>query len=932
MSEARWTDTHTPTLVTLDPRGLAVRTVAYCRHPDSETRETRITRQTFDIAGRLIAAWDPRLWGVAPQPNLVTTYGLQGKPLLVDSVDAGWQLGLLGEAAEPLSSWDSRGSQRHTQYDELQRPCAVTEQLAGEPPQVVERLSYGDASDGLAIHNQCGQRVRHDHPAGSRRMVEYGVRGLALTEHTRFLLGLDLPDWPPDVPGREVWLEDEGFETTQQYAPSGEMLSQTDARGNLRLFAYTRAGELKESRLRLAVSMQEPKRLISEIRYNAMAQVESETAGNGVKTTADYAADDGRLRGLLSLAPDGKPLQDLSYLYDPVGNIRSVEDKSRLTRHFNNQRVEPVNHYRYDSLYQLVEATGQEVSQPSHGPALPSWQQTPLDPNQLRHYTQAFDYDAAGNLRTRHHSGAETFEMFTSASSNRSVADKEGLAEGFDANGNQQALQRGQRMSWDVRNQLREVTLVSREDGPDDTERYLYDSPGHRLRKVRLTQAASRTLRSEVRYLPGLEVHRDTATGEERHVISLEAGRSRVRVLHWVTKPPKGVLNDQLRYSLSDHLGSGTVEQDEFGGLLSREGYYAFGGTAWWVGPGATEAKYKTIRYSGKERDATGLYYYGYRYYAPWLQRWVSPDPAGMVDGTNVFMMLFNNPVNWVDAAGQNAVPAIAHFFWGGKDINPMYLSNVLTFKMRNPDYSMNVWTDRPSHILSTLSAMESGDDPAHRALARRYGQELLISKPDELFQGLAKIFPGAHKIEALFHRELNGPYRNLAAASDILRMTAMYVHGGLYMDVDVAVFSEIKALQAPEGFLAYVMGGRYVANSMIAAMPQSSFGIEFLENMMAYYKKHDEESWAKKRSHPFWRSEDTLYWTGPGLIQDSVRSLRLFLPEQLFSHRVPSERVGELIDDRRGEAGLFDRGIRSGVAAMSDWPKIRPGRRASVA
>ncbi|RMN48970.1 putative insecticidal toxin complex, partial [Pseudomonas syringae pv. apii] len=87
--------------------------------------------------------------------------------------------------------------------------------------------------------------------------------------------------------------------------------------------------------------------------------------------------------------------------------------------------------------------------------------------------------------------------------------------------------------------------------------------------------------------------------------------------------------NDQVRYSLGDHLGSSTLELDQQGGLISQESYYPFGGTAWWAARSAVEAKYKTVRYSGKERDASGLYYYGFRYYAPWLQRWINPDPAG---------------------------------------------------------------------------------------------------------------------------------------------------------------------------------------------------------------------------------------------------------------------------------------------------------------
>jgi RHS repeat-associated protein len=42
----------------------------------------------------------------------------------------------------------------------------------------------------------------------------------------------------------------------------------------------------------------------------------------------------------------------------------------------------------------------------------------------------------------------------------------------------------------------------------------------------------------------------------------------------------------------------------------------------------------KRYRYTDKERDdSSGLCYYGARYLAPWLARWISPDSAGAVDG-----------------------------------------------------------------------------------------------------------------------------------------------------------------------------------------------------------------------------------------------------------------------------------------------------------
>ncbi|WP_274594807.1 RHS repeat-associated core domain-containing protein, partial [Pantoea agglomerans] len=72
-----------------------------------------------------------------------------------------------------------------------------------------------------------------------------------------------------------------------------------------------------------------------------------------------------------------------------------------------------------------------------------------------------------------------------------------------------------------------------------------------------------------------------------------------------------------------------------------------------WTARSAVEADYKTVRYSGKERDATGLYYYGYRYYQPWAGRWLSSDPAGTVDGLNLYRMVRNTPIVLRDTDGR---------------------------------------------------------------------------------------------------------------------------------------------------------------------------------------------------------------------------------------------------------------------------------------
>jgi RHS repeat-associated protein len=58
-------------------------------------------------------------------------------------------------------------------------------------------------------------------------------------------------------------------------------------------------------------------------------------------------------------------------------------------------------------------------------------------------------------------------------------------------------------------------------------------------------------------------------------------------------------------------------------------------------------------RYSSKEQDPrSGLYYYGYRWYAPNLQRWVNRDPIEEVGGINLYEYARNRPINIIDSFG----------------------------------------------------------------------------------------------------------------------------------------------------------------------------------------------------------------------------------------------------------------------------------------
>ncbi len=85
-------------------------------------------------------------------------------------------------------------------------------------------------------------------------------------------------------------------------------------------------------------------------------------------------------------------------------------------------------------------------------------------------------------------------------------------------------------------------------------------------------------------------------------------------------------------------------------GLAARHKYDAYGNL---VSQSGSLAGANVYRFSPKEWLATpGLYYYGYRWCAPNLQRWLSRDPIGERGGINLYGFVHNNPLRYVDPFG----------------------------------------------------------------------------------------------------------------------------------------------------------------------------------------------------------------------------------------------------------------------------------------
>ncbi|ELG2859194.1 RHS repeat protein [Salmonella enterica] len=745
----------TPSVAVLDNRGLNVRNIAYHRHPDSpETTDERIIRHQHDARGFLTQSADPRLHE-AGLANFSYLTDLTGRVLRTRGADNGTSISLNDAAGRPfitvsnISTTDdgtedrSQAVTRTWQYEDASlpgRPVSVTEQVAGKVVRITERFIWAGNSAEEKTLNLAGQCVGHYDTAGLVQTDSVALTGVPLSVTRRLLKDADNPDVVADWQGEDAsaWNDLLGagtYRTLSTADATGAVLSTTDAKGNQQRVAYDVAGLLSGSWLTLKDGTEQV--IVRSLTYSAAGQKLREEHGNGVVTTYTYEAETQRLTGIKTERPVGhasgaKVLQDLRYEYDPVGNVLKITSDAEETRFWRNQKVVPENTYTYDSLYQLVSATGREMVSAGRQGSNLFFATVPLptDSTAYTNYTRTYTYDSAGNLTQVRHTPATgsgyTTRITVSDRSNRGVlntltenpSDVEGM---FTAGGQQKQLQPGQSLFWTPRSELLKVTPVVRDGSTDDRESYRYDGGSQRILKTSVQKTGSSTQTQRVLYLPGLEL-RTTASGntatESLQVITVgKAGRAQVRVLRWVSGKPDVISNDQVRYSYDNLTGCSQLELDSDGNIISMEEYYPYGGTAVWAARSAMEADYKTVRYSGKERDATGLYYYGYRYYQPWVGRWLSADPADMVDGLNLFRMVRNNPVTLHDPDGLAPGGLLDKFRNSFRKTNQPTIS---ALKNTGPFYTKSETDIDIDFLFSRQDSLESFSPQSYKALSAK--------------------------------------------------------------------------------------------------------------------------------------------------------------------------------------------------------------------
>ncbi len=669
----------TPTVAYFDTFGRLFLTVAHNKFKCSDTpptdppaEEFYPTRTVFDIEGNQREVIDAR-----DRVVIRYDYDMLGNRIHLASMEAGERWMLNDVAGKSLYTWDSRDHQFRTAYDQLRRPTDAYLRKETGPEILVGRTIYGETLPNPEASNLRSKIAQIFDQAGVVTTDDYDFKGNLLRSQRQLAQEYKATlNW-----SAAILLETAAYTSSTRYDALNRPAEETAPDKSIIHNFYNEANLLERVEANLggtAIATH----FVTNIDYDAKGQrtrIDYGTSdGKGISTIYAYDPETFRLlhlktsRNATNFHGTDRPgeMQNLHYAFDPTGNITYIRDDAQQTIYFRNRLVEPSNGYTYDAIYRLIEATGREhLGQANGQPNSPTAPDAfdsfhthldhPGDGNALGTYIERYLYDSVGNILAMQHRGSnpvnpgwtrsytynETSQLETGKVNNRLSSTTVGATtEIYRYNGSAglhgdiTAIAHLPLMQWDYRDQLQATSQQATNNGnTPETTYHVYDADGQRVRKVTERQVAAGqtpTRKAEYIYIGGFEIYHEfsidgTTIDFKRETLHIRDDKQRIALVETRTQGDDGSPVQLIRYQLGNHLGSVALELDDLAQIISYEEYYPYGSTAYQAVDKTIKAAAKRYRYTGKECDEeSGLYYHGARYYACWLGRWISCDPA----------------------------------------------------------------------------------------------------------------------------------------------------------------------------------------------------------------------------------------------------------------------------------------------------------------
>jgi RHS repeat-associated protein len=377
------------------------------------------------------------------------------------------------------------------------------------------------------------------------------------------------------------------------------------------LYAYDDLSRITE--IKRYVDGQNDEILFDDPQYDVESLLTQFNYGNEIQATYTY---DSRDRALTIDVKDGvTSLLDLDYTYDNISNITQLINGWRDTSSTWHSETES---YSYDGLDRLTSAS------------CTSWSHT-------------YTFDKAGN-RT----GKDSI-TYTINSVNEVTALSDNTTFTYDDNGNRTQKAKGDDIwdyTYDYVNRLTEI-----EENESTIGEYVYDGDGKRLQKT------ENSITTTYIYSGINTFYEENPSGSACYVYGptgLMAKRTTIN-------------QESITYYYhKDHLGSTRSVTDSSKNIITASTYHPFGETD-------IEEGSEQYLYNGKEKDITGLYYYGARYYDPEIGRFITRDilkgSLSSPQSLNRNVYCLNNPQKYKDPNG--FYPKVTNvtgkeYFWYG--------------------------------------------------------------------------------------------------------------------------------------------------------------------------------------------------------------------------------------------------------------------------
>jgi RHS repeat-associated protein len=477
-----------------------------------------LTEYTYDETGNLVQMRDPE--------QHVTTYMYDSifgitAVLYPDSTEKNFFYDNTGNMIEMI---DQNGNHITYTYDAVSR---------------LTHINYGDTSVSFTYD-----------PAGNKTSV--------ITPDTTTYYGYDARN---RLLQTSLVIDGTSYSTEYQYDPAGNITQITYPDGTVLQYTYSFKDQIESIQGYASFS------------YLPDGTLETTLYMNGVTTDYTY-----HVRGTMHTihAYTGADLLELTYEYDPAGNITQIENNyfTALQEWVTWSEV-----YTYDTLDRLVSAAN---GFGSISYAYDSKKRVSVDRNgENTPYTYGYDLLLSA--------GEHTFT--------------------YDSNGN--TLTKSAASEWVYHyNTANQLTRVDRDN--EMYGQYTYDGNNKRVKKTEWSENLQDYVTTTYIYSGSTVIYEESTMGTARHVYGPSGRIAKITTVNGET---------HTFYCTGDHLGSVRLVTDENGTPLTSVTYYPFGE------PHQYSGEREPYLFTGKERDETGLYYFNARYYDPETGRFLTRDP-----------------------------------------------------------------------------------------------------------------------------------------------------------------------------------------------------------------------------------------------------------------------------------------------------------------